>query len=219
MISPQMLFRKNIQLSISELKQAKAFAHQVNECFVEIVKDSFPEELFNISFKKLENGNLVHTVSNEAFEGVFEIVVGWDQKNIDGQIQKFMALNTSGKGESRSFKTREPSIQKLPDKGYYGGALSGGLIGFAICMWYAYESDDINMIMFFIVMLVTGWLGMKIGSILGSYLQNKAYDKAQSQAMSNELFLKSSGPWLAFSEKVNLKLDEILTSEHTTFEE
>lgn len=209
MISPQMDFRKNIQLSISDLNEAKNFAHSVNTRISQVIQETFPSQQFNSSCYELENGNIVHKIENSAFEGTFEIVVGWDQKNIDGQNRKFMALNTSGKGENRSFKEKEPSIQKLPDKGYYGGALIGGGIGFAVCMLYAMETDDFNMILFFVVILVSGWIGLKIGSIIGNNLLDKAYDNAQAEAMGNQEFLQSAGPWLAFTEKIEALMDQV----------
>ena len=210
MISHQMSFRKNIQLSITDLNEAKAFASKVNERFKLAVNNAFPQTNFSLNFEEMENGNFVYTVSNDSFIGKFEIVVGWDQKNINGKNVKFMALNTSGCGENIAFKNKELSIQKLPDKGYYGGALAGGGIGFGICMWYASESDDFNIILFFIFMIVTGWIGLKIGSILGTRMQDNAYDKAQTEAMNDQLFLQSAGPWLAFSEKVEEIMDLVL---------
>ena len=213
MISPQMTFRKNIQLPITDLEEAKRFARTTNEKFLAIVKESFPESLFSTYYEEKENGNLVHSVANDSFEGVFEVVVGWDQKNIDGQNVKFMALNTSGRGESISFMHKEQSIRKLPDKGYYGGALAGGLLGFIVSMLYAYESDDINLLMFFVVMIVTGWIGMMTGSVLGNKMLDKLYDKAQAEAMNDQLFLQSSGPWLSFTEKIENKMDEILEAD------
>ena len=210
MISHQMSFRKNIQLSITDLNEAKVFASKVNDRFKMAVNDSFPQTDFSLNFEEMENGNFVHNISNESFVGKFEIIVGWDQKNIDGKNVKFMALNTSGRGENVSFKNKEAAIQKLPDKGYYGGALTGGGIGFGICMWYASESDDFNIILFFIFMIVTGWLGLKIGSILGVSMQDKAYDKAQTEAMSDQLFLQSAGPWISFSDKVEEIMDQVL---------
>ncbi len=219
MISHQMNFRKNIQLSINDLNGAKAFALEVNERFKKAVNESFPTETFRIHFSERKNGNLVYEIKNESFDGIFEIVVGWDQKNIDGKNVKFMALNTSGRGESTSFLDKEESIRKLPDKGFYGGALAGGGIGFGICMWYASESDDFNIILFFIFMIVTGWIGLKAGSIIGNKMQDKAYDKAQMEAMNDQLFLQSAGPWLAFSDKIVEIMDQVLTEDQSNAKE
>ena len=210
MISHQMNFRKNIQLSISDLEKAKSFALSVNDRFNSTINQTFPEDNFEVDFEELENGNFVYEISNNSFVGKFEIVVGWDQKNIDGKNVKFMALNTSGKGESKAFKEKEEAITKLPDKGYYGGALAGGGIGFGVCMWYATSSDDFNVILFFIFIIVTGWIGLKVGSIMGNSMQDKAYDKAQAEAMNDQLFLQSAGPWLAFSDKVVEIMDQVL---------
>lgn len=213
MISHKMHFRKNIPLSISDLNEAKEFAVSVNDRFKKLIAEIFPDSSFKVDFNELGNGNLVYDISNDSFEGKFEIVVGWDQKNVDGQNMKFMALNTSGNGENAAFKRKEPAIQKLPDKGFYGGALAGGAIGFGICMWYAMESDDFNMILFFITMIVTGWIGLKIGSIVGNKMLDKAYDKAQEEAMSDQKFLQSAGPWLAFSDRVNELMDQVLAED------
>ena len=213
MISHQMAFRKNIQLSFTDLEEAKSFANKVNERILYLIKETFPASLFKSSFEELKNGNLLHKIENDSFIGTFEVVVGWDQKNIAGQNQKFMALNTSGKGENKSFKEKETGIQKLPDKAYYTGAIAGGGIGFAVCMLYAMETDDFNMILFFIVMIVTGWIGLKIGSIVGNKMHDKAYDKAQKEAMEDKLFLQSGGPWLAFSEKIDELMDDVLAED------
>ena len=211
-----MTFRKNIQLSISDLDEAKMFANKTNERFKSVVSETFPQESFSVDFHKQENGNLVYNISNDSFTGKFEIVVGWDQKNIDGQNLKFMALNTSGSGENASFKSKETAIQKLPDKGYYGGAIAGGALGFGICMAYAVSSDDFNVILFFIFILVTGWIGLKIGSVIGNQMQDKAYDKAQAEAMSDQLFLQSAGPWLAFTDKIEKLMDQVLAEDQAS---
>jgi len=207
-----MTFRNNIQLNVDDLGAAKAFAAKANEKFSSLISETFPLSNFKVTFNELKNGNMSYEITNDAFTGLFEIVVGWDQKNIDGENRKFMALNTCGKGENSAFKRREPAIQKMPDYGYYGGAVTGGMLGFALCMWYAMQSDDFNMILFFIVMIVTGWIGLKIGSVIGNNLQDKAYDKAQTEAMSDQLFLQSAGPWLAFTDRVD-KLMQILAAE------
>lgn len=218
MISPQMSFRENIQLSISELDEAKAFAHDINDKFSSIIKESFPEKLFQTDFQELNNGNMLHNIYNDSFKGTFEIVVGWDQKNIAGQNIKFMALNTSGRGEAISFSKKEPSISKLPDKAYYAGGIGCALAGFALCMWYAQESDDFNMILFFVVIIVIGWIGLKLGTFFGTRLQDSAYDRAQAEAMNDQLFLQSGGPWLAFSEKISILMKKT-AEENSTAEE
>ncbi|MCM8534453.1 MAG: hypothetical protein NE334_00800 [Lentisphaeraceae bacterium] len=108
------------------------------------------------------------------------------------------------------FKNKLPLINSLPDKGYYLGAVIGALIGFIVSMLYSYETDDINLLMFMILMIVLGWIGLKFGTFIGNNLLDSSYDKAYEQAMTDDLFLRSSGPWLSFLDQLPNLVEEFI---------
>ena len=69
-------------------------------------------------------------------------------------------------------------------------------------MAYSYETDDMNSLMFMIVMVAFGCTGLHAGTFMGNLLYDSKYDKHQKIAMTYALFLSSYGPWLSFIDRI-----------------
>ncbi|MCM8533446.1 MAG: hypothetical protein NE330_19925 [Lentisphaeraceae bacterium] len=213
MISPEMTFRQGFSLPFDNLDNARAFGESVFSSINQAISEHFSSDLFQTSSETLSEGSYSFNLSNDSFEANINLIIGWDQTNINGVISKFLALNITADGFNRGFRNRLPLINSLPDKGYYTGTISGGLFGFILSMAYSYETDDINLLMFMIVMIAFGWVGLKLGTFVGNKLLDSTYDKAHESAMTDTLFLSSSGPWLSFLDQLPQLIENQITNE------
>ena len=208
MITPEMNFRKNIQLSASDLNEAEKLAETVNEELSCLVREAYDEDS-TVQYEQLENGNYQYHISNDSFTGMIELVTGWDMQQKEGENIKFMALNSSGAGGSRYFKDSKKTLEALPDYGYYGGMLSGAILGFAICMLYAIQTEVMDATFYAVFTIIAGWLGSMAGKFIGNRLYDKKYDSVTSRAMENKEFLGSAARWLSLTGEVEKLLDKV----------
>ena len=153
MIRPEMDFRKNIQLSITDLDQARTFAEEANNRITQLAKQTFVDKKFNLDFQKKDNGNFGSYIEAGKFKSDCELVVGWDMQLHNGENVKFMALNFSGEAYNEGYRNSKKTLDKLSDYGYYGGMFAGGAIGFAASMIYAVYTEALDATFYAVVML------------------------------------------------------------------
>lgn len=213
MITPDMTFAKSVQLSITELNEAKEFAEDVHKKILKSQASIDPTLKLELKSEICENGSYIYTFQNDLFTGKANLVFGWDMQHVNGESKKFMALNFNNKFGSREFLNSIENIEKLPYKYYLGGMFFGALIGFAACMRYAYYTEKLDVFFFFIVILVGGWLSSKIGSVIGENAYNMAYDNLEEKVMTEAEYISISEGVLAFNESISSIFEDVLVKD------
>jgi hypothetical protein len=218
MITPDMSFLKSIQLSVSDLDEAKLFGEGVSVKIKDAMNQSFPDGDVDCESSVTADGTYLYSMGNASLKGRTKLVVGWDMKNINGENIRFMAINYSGKAGHQSFLASKETIEKLPNYGYFGGMLLGALVTFAACMVYAYYTEALDVFFFAILILLGGWLSSKVGEKVGEFVFDKRFDTATASAMGDQLYLKSAAQSLAFNQAVTSILDGALEEDRLAIE-
>ena len=202
MIRPEMDFRKNIQLSITDLDEARDFAEKANKQIGSLAKSYFQSPQFDLVAEKLPNGNFLYKVNSLSFAASFELVVGWDMQLHGNKNVKFMALNFSGDGYNKGYRISKKTLEKMPDYGYYGGMFAGGALGFAASMIYAVYTEALDATFYAVVMIIMGWLGSIVGKFIAGKVYNKRFDTVHVRAMDDNDFVQCAAKWLSFQEEI-----------------
>ena len=205
-----MSYSKSIQLSITDLEEAKKLAAGINQSISQKQVEVFSAGDLKVTSNLAENGTYEYRFQNECFQAEANLVVGWDMQHVNGENKKFMALNFKNKFGNKQFQDLLPEIKKLPDKGYFGGMLIGGFLSFAGCMGYAYYTEALDVFFFFIVILVVGWLSSKVGSILGEKKYSSRFDDLTEKALVDSNYLNLAESMVEFNKAVESILDRAL---------